>query len=825
MAARYMQNVRKTLNGPVIADIGALQSPSARGRGIAKYILNFCLALENEAPELVSDYLLDRDLPPPGGIGELLSSGKISHAPSKPAFAAEAKMFLCMWPLDEDRPLGKIMPPDAKRNGLATAVVVYDMIPLLEKEYTHRDAVDKAKFFSRLEIIRSADTVFTISEKTKRDVTEYFHLSEDRVVTVGAATDKTFVPLTSAGQRLEKERLLGLEFPGLRPGYILCPTGSHPRKNNERLIKAFLALDKNLRQDRQLVFSGDLPESTINHFQYMASPSGDGSNIFATGQLPQDLLTALYQCAAFVVFPSLAEGFGLPIAEALACGKRVTASAISPFDELLDPEMLFDPLDTEDIRHHLAKELKHTGATEEKTGKGHLPATVSRQTPERLSSWEEIGKKTAAAIYAGFVTQRRTVVRKKKRLGIISPVPPAPSGVAAYTYRLMEELVKLGDFSITAFADGPFPSEYGQKIRAHTPKGVPAYQSFSLPMAEGLLGGFDQVLYCFGNSHHHLGALTCLPKRPGVVLAHDVRLTNLYRHYHGRPGIAQTGLAKDIENIYGIRLEESLCKNNELSPYAVEKYSLLLARRVIALSESYLVHSLAGRNLALMDAAPSDEDKISVIPFAIEKNTRFDDHSDWDNGEELASWLKEVKTRHLISHFGIVDPIKNPKLILDAYKKLLSVRDDAVLAFVGPIDKSLLRELEIFSQNLGVDKNVKFTGKVSAADFNRFLEQSSLAVQPRTDFNGEASAAVANTLAAGIPTVATDMGWVSDLPDDVIIKIPSCISDFELSQLLLELLSAAGRRKTFSDNAVSHASKYSFSHAAQVLSDLLLETC
>jgi glycosyltransferase involved in cell wall biosynthesis len=818
MTALSLPTQNIALGGPVIIDIGAIQGTSARGRGIGKYILNFCLALEKEAPELVANYLLDPDLPPPGNLAGLVESGKVIYTPKKLRFAPEARVFCCMWPLDQDRSLKKIMPPAVKQSNLTAAVLVYDMIMALEKEYAPQNPTDKARFASRLEVIRSADLIFTISEKTKADVVNYFDIQTHKVINIGAAADRQFVPVTSKDVFEEKMHLLTAKIPGLRSKYILCPTGSHPRKNNERLIQAFLSIDKKIRLDTQLVFSGDLPESMANHFKYMASFSKDVSDILTTGQLPQDLFLALYQCASFAVFPSLSEGFGLPIAEALACGKEVLASDIAPFDELLNKEMLFNPLSIEDIRARLARELQIRAETD-------IYEIGQRELPHRTTSWEEVGRKAVGSIHTALSSPRRRIEKKKKRLGIMSPLPPAASGVAAYTYRLIEELIGLGYFSITAFADGPFPGGNRNRIPAYTPDDTAYYRSYSLPVTEGLLGGFDQVLYCFGNSHHHLGALSCLPKRPGVVLAHDVRLTNLYRHYHGRPGTAQTGLSKDIEKIYGIALEESLCKDNELSPYAIDTYSLLLARRVITLSDLYLVHSYSAKNLALMDALPQSEDKISVIPFAVEKNTGFDENSSPESESDISLWLRKVRTRHLIAHFGIVDPIKNPKLILEAYRQLHLTRDDTVLAFVGPIDKSLAKELTTLADNLGISDEVKFTGKVSDADFNRILEQSCLALQPRSDFNGEASAAVANTLASGIPTIATDTGWMRDLPDDAVVKMPAGISASELSKLLLELLQDTKRRKTLSDSAIAYAAKYSFSYVAQVLSEILLTTC
>jgi|GEM_PF-669686 len=822
------------LKGPIIVDIGAVQSPMARGRGIAKYILNWSLAIEEADPYLVSDYLLDPDLPPPGEMEMLLATGKVRYMPSQITFSPTAKLFHCLWPLDEARPVSKLMPPAVKQNNLLFGVVVYDMI--MVQDYKHQNLVERRNFCSHLEIIRNADLILTLSDKVKDDVCKYFSPAKMNVTKIGAAADRSFFPLESLDKEESAREFLKSKIGAIKAKYILCPTGSHPRKNNERLIKAFLAIDKKVRDEYQLVFSGNLPSSMINHFKYMAAGTGDEENIVATGPLGQDILVTLYQCADLVVFPSLLEGFGLPITEALACGTPVIASDIAPFDELLDKSRLFNPNSTEGIKNSIITELTSNKEKSYSASYNSLYSSSSTGKKRReengdkapqspagaLPAWPEIAKTTIASLTSLISRKRRLSPKRKKHLAIVTPLPPATSGIADYSYKLITELDRLEKFSITTFSDGPLTQTYGNKLTVKTPGNIDTYQARALPMVEGLLGGFDQVLYCFGNSHHHLGALASLKKRPGIVLAHDVRLTNLYRHHHGDPGIPQTGLLEEIKEMYGLVLEKNLCNDNEISPYAIDEYGLLLARQVIEKSTLYLVHSLASYHLAQIEAGPLLADKINILPFAMERGGATEE-GDTEKSRYYTKWLDDIKDKYLICHFGIVDPIKNPQLVIEAIEQLNFVDKDVIMAFVGPIDENLLHHLQGVAKDMSHE--IKFTGEIPNFIFEKFLQRCDLAIQLRKNFNGEASAAIGNTMSFGVPTIVTNQGWTRTLPDDSVLKVENNISAAELSSAIQTLLLEEERRAILSQNSISYSSKYSFSYVAEILSDIILETC
>ncbi len=77
--------------GTVVVDLQALQSPSSRTHGIGRYATNWALAIERLRPDLVGTYLLNPDLPPPGPIEELVSTGKVAYRGAPDAISPQAR--------------------------------------------------------------------------------------------------------------------------------------------------------------------------------------------------------------------------------------------------------------------------------------------------------------------------------------------------------------------------------------------------------------------------------------------------------------------------------------------------------------------------------------------------------------------------------------------------------------------------------------------------------------------------------------------------------------------------------------------------------------
>jgi len=151
---------------------------------------------------------------------------------------------------------------------------------------------------------------------------------------------------------------------GLRSGApcVLAVGGIEARKNTLRLLQAFVALRERHPQ-AQLVIAGGASlldhDEAVQGFRALVRDAGLTRDVFVTGPLPDAQMPALFRAADVLAMPSLREGFGLVVLEALACGTPVAASRIAPFTEHLtqDEVSWCDPLDTASIAAALAAAL------------------------------------------------------------------------------------------------------------------------------------------------------------------------------------------------------------------------------------------------------------------------------------------------------------------------------------------------------------------------------------------------------------------------------------------------------------------------------------
>ena len=220
-------------------------------------------------------------------------------------------------------------------------ITVHDVMPLLFPQlFTLKHRLVVRAGLAR--VTQQADMVIVPSYAVQHDVQHYLHISKDRVVVIPEGCEPRFRPLA------EPEQLYRVRVKyGLPPLYMLCLGTLEPRKNITTLLHAFVRLRQILHGEPplHLVVAGARGWQDQTIFQTIKSLALE-QVICLPGFINDEDLPALYGGALLFVFPSLYEGFGLPVLEAMSCGVPVVTSNTSAMPEVAgDAALLVDPYD------------------------------------------------------------------------------------------------------------------------------------------------------------------------------------------------------------------------------------------------------------------------------------------------------------------------------------------------------------------------------------------------------------------------------------------------------------------------------------------------
>jgi glycosyltransferase involved in cell wall biosynthesis len=219
------------------------------------------------------------------------------------------------------------------------AVIVHDLVPFIAGAHAQKRAARIEK--ATIDVgVRRAQALVCVSAATRRDLVQRVPSSAPRSVVV---------PLAAAAQFASP----GSAQPAIERPYVLAAGTLEPRKNLERLLDAWAQLPPALRDAYELVLVGPVGWQAD---AIRARVRGGGVRL--TGYVPDEQLAALYHGCELFCYPSLYEGFGLPVLEAMLAGAPVITSNVSSLPEVAgDAAVLVDPRSVDAIRAALARLL------------------------------------------------------------------------------------------------------------------------------------------------------------------------------------------------------------------------------------------------------------------------------------------------------------------------------------------------------------------------------------------------------------------------------------------------------------------------------------
>jgi len=235
-------------------------------------------------------------------------------------------------------------------------VTIFDMTFFLMPEVHQK--VKTAYFRNRIPLtLKKADMIIAISNQTKNDIVNILPEHKIRVIYLGL--DKKFKPL---GDSI-KIQTTRMKY-NLPQKYILFVGTVEPRKNISRIILAFDKIKKK-GSEHKLLIAG---EWGWNYKEILLTINRLGlkDEIIFTHYVTDEDMPFIYNGASVFVYPSLYEGFGIPVLEAMACGVPVVTSCVSSLPEVAgEAAILIDPRNIEEISNAIDKVLRNSGLAEQ----------------------------------------------------------------------------------------------------------------------------------------------------------------------------------------------------------------------------------------------------------------------------------------------------------------------------------------------------------------------------------------------------------------------------------------------------------------------------
>ncbi|RLU01368.1 glycosyltransferase family 4 protein [Ketobacter sp.] len=265
--------------------------------------------------------------------------------------------------------------------------VVYDLIPVLFRTY-----FDDTSVFDRVyENLNRVDLIVTISDSTRADLVKLRpDLDPGKIVSIPLAASEHFVPEVDAAKIQKVKKKYGIPIDA---DYVFSVSTVEPRKNQLRLVEAWTKIKSsvNMRNPKLVIAGGkgwgkDYLDRLANHDQV------DKTVIF-TGYVDDEDLPVLYSGSILTAYPSLYEGFGIPVLESMGCGRFCVTSNVSSIPEIVGPDYpTVNPESVSEIAELLLSAINDGEFRERMEQLGFDRA--------KLFTWDKVYRETKAAVQA-----------------------------------------------------------------------------------------------------------------------------------------------------------------------------------------------------------------------------------------------------------------------------------------------------------------------------------------------------------------------------------------------------------------------------------------
>jgi glycosyltransferase involved in cell wall biosynthesis len=628
-------------------------------------------------------------------------------------------------------------------------ITIYDFIPRLMPEH-FQNAWGEAlwhDYLARCDDLATKDTfLLAISAATARDFAEEFPTAAAVTTVCHLASDYSLFWPYIQGDYLAD------------PPYVLYVGGFDPRKNMDNALRAFAAFTQKQGNATAIRFKVvcAYDQTAKDDYFALARELGVADRLDLTGYVEDEELGFLFRNASVFFFPSLYEGFGLPVLDALACGLPVVAGATSSIPEVCGEHAIYcDPTDTGDMARALTEAWKQRNPI--------APRRSAAVAHARTFRWEN-----AAACYMKIFKQiassrrsARSRGAQKLTVAYLSPWPPQLTGVADYSYNLMPELLDRMD--VTLFVESP---------RDCLPISGLAIQPIEDYPEQA--DSFDGAFYHLGNSLSHLKIYEHAWRFPGVIVLHDYNIHPFF--YHGL-------MKKALQPLYEKAIKEygpagwAAWEDYRRSGIVPDIWQFPMSHPIARRSRATIVHSRwvaeklgdVGKVLRVHHGAKLQPVTTAPQRLALRQRLHLDDNCLW------------------IGIFGFVNQHKRLDSIMAATGNLYRNGYPVRILIAGEVNDNRIN-LDALCNQQGIKDITRNLGYVDEDTFLDCLKAVDVVCNLRYPTMGESSGSMFHALAWGKPTIISDYGSFSEYPDKVAWKVDPLSDEIDLLTLFLEAI-------------------------------------
>lgn len=772
----------------IVIDLQGAQSKGSRGRGIGRYTLSLARGLARNRGRHELFIVLNGMFPESiesirSALADCLprDAFKVWAAQSPVAFAdAERIAYRKAAELIREAFIASLEPDvvllsslfeglsdDAvtsvpEQPSVPTAVVLYDLIPLIHRKHYLSDPLTETWYRLKLEHLQRADAVLSISASSGDEAVRHLAFPPERVTNISAACDDHFQP-----SDLSEQQLLDLRDRfGISSAYIMYTGGIDHRKNVEAIITAYSQLPPSLRAVHQLVLVCSIRPEDCDRLTRLGKQLGlMRGQLVLTGFVSDPDLLTLYNGCHLFVFPSWHEGFGLPALEAMRCARPVLAANTSSLPEVVGfDEALFDPHDSAKITEKLEQGLTDTAFRLRLVTHGVAQAarfSWDRTAQAALGALERLVETSANN---GAAAAPAPAAVPRRRLAYVSPLPPGRSGISDYSAELLPALSRWYDIDVVVDQEvvSCLPLPAGCTLR-------------DVAWLRQEHAQCDRVLYHFGNSTFHSHMFELVEAIPGVVVLHDFYLSGIYAHREWHQ-LARHCWTDALMTSHGYAAVQHRFTEPD-GGVVVQRYPCNLP--VLQAALGIIVHSRYACLLAANWYGKGCGDDWDVVPLLRQPAHKRDK-------AQARHDLGLPADAYIICSFGHVESTKLGHRLTAAFNASEPGQTgDGLLIFVGACGNKVYAEaIEAAKTGCRDPQQIRITGWVDTETYQAYLAAADVGVQLRTQSRGETSAAALDCMNYGLATVVNAHGGMAELSKNAVWQLPDEFSDKELTTAL-----------------------------------------